>query len=43
LAAKEPPNREAALEIIEILDPEIVRRWPMLSCEFRHEYRRLSY
>jgi hypothetical protein len=43
LAANEPPNRGAALEIIEILDPEIVRRWPVLSCEFRNEYRKLSY
>jgi hypothetical protein len=41
--ACESTNRDAALEIIEILDPEIVRRWPLLSCEFRHEYRKLSY
>lgn len=43
LAANGPTNRKAALEIIEILDPEIIRRWPLLSCEFRHQYRKLSY
>lgn len=43
LAANGPTNREAAFEIIEILEPEIVRRWPLLGCGFRNEYRKLSY
>jgi hypothetical protein len=39
LAANSENCRELALEVIEILDPEIVRRWPLMSCAFRHQYR----
>ena len=43
IAARGEHNRPASLEIIELLDPEVVRRWPLLSCEFRFQYRQLSY
>lgn len=39
IAARGEFNRDASLEIIETLDPELVRIWPLLSCEFRFQYR----
>jgi len=43
LAAKGEHNKPLSLEIIEVLDLEVIKRWPLLSCEFRYEYRKLSY
>lgn len=34
-----PEKREFCQDLSEILHPQVVRQWRVLSCEFRHTYR----